>query len=310
MSYKIEKMYISSSKYSLKCPYKMNPIGITVHNTANKASAKNEVSYMRGNNSQTSYHAAIDDKYVILAAPFDRNCWHAGDGPGNGNRKTIGIEICYSSCGGSKFDKAEQNAAAYIATLLKQYGWTTKNVYRHKDWSGKDCPHRTIDYGWKRFLNMIQAELDELNGGKKTTTSNKTTTTAAKKASNQVDVDGWWGTSTSKMTQKALGMSAKNQTGLIPNQPDDNIKYLPRVEEKSWKFKNSSCKGGSTTIKNIQKLVGISKANRDGWCGPVTIKAMQRFLKNKGYAPGSVDGVMGEKTVKAWQKYINKVNAK
>ena len=45
MSYTIVSMPISSSKYGKKCPYSMKPQYITVHNTANDASARNEVSY-------------------------------------------------------------------------------------------------------------------------------------------------------------------------------------------------------------------------------------------------------------------------
>lgn len=171
MAYTIIKNYISTSKHGLKCPYTMTPIGITVHNTYNDAPAINEIKYMISNDSSTSFHVAVDDINVVLGIPFNRNAWHAGDGSGTGNRKTIAIEICYSKSGGIKFDNAEKNAAKYIATLLKEYNWTTKNVYRHKDWNGKDCPHRTIANGWERFLNMIQDELDELNGVK----SEKTT---------------------------------------------------------------------------------------------------------------------------------------
>lgn len=74
----IENYYVPSSKYSIKAPYAMSPIGITVHNTANDASAINEVTYMRNNNAEVSYHVAVDDKNVVLAVPFNRNAWHAG----------------------------------------------------------------------------------------------------------------------------------------------------------------------------------------------------------------------------------------
>lgn len=43
----------------------MNPTRIVVHNTANDASAKNEIEYMQNNNKQTSFHYAVDDKEVI-----------------------------------------------------------------------------------------------------------------------------------------------------------------------------------------------------------------------------------------------------
>ena len=80
MSYSVISMPISSSKYSRKCPHSMRPQYITVHNTANDASARSEVSYMRNNSSSTSYHVAVDDKEVVIAAPFNRNCFHSGDG--------------------------------------------------------------------------------------------------------------------------------------------------------------------------------------------------------------------------------------
>jgi N-acetylmuramoyl-L-alanine amidase len=46
----IKQNLVSSSKYSIKCPNTMKPFGLTVHNTANKASAASEISYMIGNN--------------------------------------------------------------------------------------------------------------------------------------------------------------------------------------------------------------------------------------------------------------------
>ena len=176
MAYTFKQNMVSSSKYSIKCPYSMTPEYITIHNTSNNASAENEIKYMISNNNQTSYHVAVDDKYVIQAIPFNRNAWHAGDGAsGTGNRKSIGIEICYSTGNVETFKKAEANCAKYVATLLKQYGWTTAKVKRHKDWSGKNCPHKTMELGWDRFVKMIQAELDILNG--KTTAAKPTTST-------------------------------------------------------------------------------------------------------------------------------------
>lgn len=122
-----------TSKYSIKCPYSMIPEYITVHNTYNDASAMAEISYMLGNNLKTSFHAAVDDYRVVTGIPFDRNAWHAGDGRGNGNMKSIGIEICYSKSGGERFDAAERLAAEYIAMLLKERGWGLDRVKKHQD---------------------------------------------------------------------------------------------------------------------------------------------------------------------------------
>ena len=152
-------MLITKNQYSLKCPYKMTPTRIVVHNTANDASAANEIEYMQSNNKQTSFHYAVDDIEVIQGIPLDRNTWHAGDGRnGKGNREGISIEICYSKSGGSRFILAEKRAAKLIAEILDQKGWDISKVTKHQDYSGKYCPHRTLDMGWNRFLKMIEAE--------------------------------------------------------------------------------------------------------------------------------------------------------
>lgn len=140
---------IPASKYSLKAPYSMNAQYITVHNTSNKASAKNEISYMKGNSNATSYHIAVDDEEAIQAIPFNRNAWHCGDGSGSrsGNRTSIGIEICYSTLGGEKYKKAEENAIELIVQMLKERGWGIDRVKYHIQWSGKHCPHRILGEG-------------------------------------------------------------------------------------------------------------------------------------------------------------------
>ncbi|WP_119864455.1 MULTISPECIES: N-acetylmuramoyl-L-alanine amidase family protein [Eubacteriales] len=157
------KKLISPDKYNLKCPYSMVPKGVCIHNTANDAAAANEISYMQSNGLATSFHIAIDDVEAIQGIPFNRNAWHAGDGvAGEGNRNYIAIEICYSKSGGDKFTKAEQRAAKEVAALLKQFGWNINNVKKHQDFSNKYCPHRTLDLGWQRFLDMINKELNKL----------------------------------------------------------------------------------------------------------------------------------------------------
>lgn len=161
---KINQNLVSESKYSIKCPYEMTAEFIVVHNTANDAPAANEIAYMIRNNNTVSFHFAVDDKEIWQGIPLNRNSWNAGDGSnGKGNRKGISIEICYSKSGGERFDKAENLAAEFIAHLLNERGWGIDKVTKHQDYCGKYCPHRTLDYGWERFLKMIQAHLDGLN---------------------------------------------------------------------------------------------------------------------------------------------------
>lgn len=158
----ITKNLVTEGKYGIKCPYAMEPVGITVHNTANSASADAEVSYMISNNNEVSYHFAVDENHAVQGLPLNRNAWHCGDGNGKGNRKTIAIEICRSTSEDeSLFDRAEENAAELIAALCKEYGWTTDDIYTHQHWTGKYCPHKTLDRGWERFVNMVREKLGE-----------------------------------------------------------------------------------------------------------------------------------------------------
>ncbi|MEE0752567.1 MAG: hypothetical protein U0O00_07600, partial [Frisingicoccus sp.] len=68
---------------------------------------------------------------------------------------------CFSLSGGERFIQAEKNTAEFIAEILKRKGWGIERVKKHQDWNGKYCPHRTLDMGWGRFLNMIRGFLNQ-----------------------------------------------------------------------------------------------------------------------------------------------------
>ena len=161
----IKKNLVPKEKYSIKCPYTMNPRFVVVHNTSNKASAENEVSYMVRNNNQTSFHYAVDDKMIVQGIEENRNAWASGDGAkGNGNRYGIHIEICYSTGDVELFKASEKNACKFIAKILHERNWNTKeHLKRHCDFSSKNCPHKTNELGWKRFVTMVDNELIKLN---------------------------------------------------------------------------------------------------------------------------------------------------
>ncbi len=162
---KVIQNLVPASKYNIKCPYPMTPEFIVVHNTANDANAANEVAYMIRNDNKVSFHYAVDDKEIVQGIPENRNAWHAGDGTnGRGNRKGLSIEICYSKSGGQRFIEAEKLAAKFTAYKLYEKGWGINRVKKHQDFSGKYCPHRSLDMGWQRFLDMVQSELNALKG--------------------------------------------------------------------------------------------------------------------------------------------------
>lgn len=164
------------------------------------------------------------------------------DGSGTGNRKSIGIEICYSKSGGSRFDAAEKNAAAYIASLLKSYGWGISRVKRHYDWSGKYCPHRTMDRGWQRFLNMISAAMGgSSSGGGSSSSSNPSPSGINVKY--RVYAGGkWWGEVTNYNNSNSdgyAGVKGKNALALQANTVGDaskvgKLKYRFHQKGSDW----------------------------------------------------------------------------
>lgn len=293
MALKVTRMLVPQNKYSKKCPFKMTMKGICVHNTANKASALSEASYMIRNNNAVSFHAAVDDYQVVECIPENRNAFHAGDGRnGNGNRNYYAVEICYSTGDSEKFAQAEKNAAYYIACKLKEHGWGIDKVKKHQDFSGKYCPHKTLDLGWERFLNLIRGYLGQATVPVKPQAPSKPSK-PSKPASNKLKVDGSWGQATTKALQKILGTK---QDGIVSNQPTINRKYLYSASSTSWQFKKTGYSAGSNMIRALQKFIG---AKADGWFGKNSVIALQRFLKVK------ADGSMGPATVRALQKYIN-----
>lgn len=222
----VTKVVMPQNKYAIKCPYGMKPEGITIHNTANDASAMSEISYMINNNNKVSFHEAIDDYRTVQGIEHNRNAWHAGDGHGFGNMKTIGIEICYSKSGGERFEKAERNAAERIAYLMKQYGWNLDNITdtrhtigTHQNRSGKYCPHRTLDNGLERFYNMIREEYRELTGEKATGSPNivvnESNNNTGRNVGDVVQINGVY---TSSSSTKKLNPAVKSGmiTRIIP----------------------------------------------------------------------------------------------
>lgn len=160
----ISKKIIDHSLWGLKCPHSMEPSYITIHNTANNASAAQEVAYLKKNTASTSCHIFVDENEVIQCLPLDRNAWHAGDGSnGTGNRNSIGVEICRST--DYKTDRHHQamlNATEIVRQLMNEYKIPLDHVVQHNHWSGKDCPHRIREEGmWETFLSLCEEKNQE-----------------------------------------------------------------------------------------------------------------------------------------------------
>ena len=170
MAYTFKQNLVSSSKYSIKCPYALTPQYIVIHDTANSAPATNEIKYMTTNNNQVSFHIAVDEKEAIQGLPLNRNSWSCGDGTnGNGNRKGISIEICRpTNSNRSLYDQAEENAVYVAARLLHKFGLGIDRLKRHYDFATnkKQCPNVIIREGrWDNFKYRVEWVLGEIKKG-------------------------------------------------------------------------------------------------------------------------------------------------
>lgn len=137
----------------------MDPLYITVHDTGNAskgADAKMHAQYVKTTDNMVSWHYTVDDEVIYQHLPVSEVGWHAGDGSGYGNYKSIGIEICMNSDGDRM--KAEENAIELIVYLMKKYAIDLAHVVQHNNWSGKNCPQviRGRVNGWMDFLASIE----------------------------------------------------------------------------------------------------------------------------------------------------------
>lgn len=161
IKYKIDHIPKSKKRSGLPMTAKY----ITIHSTANlKSTAQNERDWLTNpeNEGTASWHICVDEKEAIEAVPLNEVAWHAGDGRGQGNRASIGIEICES---GDRH-KTLQNAAELVAKMLKERGWGIDKLRRHYDWSGKICPRIFYDgywAGWDNFKLEVAKRLEDKN---------------------------------------------------------------------------------------------------------------------------------------------------
>ncbi|MCW5193161.1 N-acetylmuramoyl-L-alanine amidase [Bacillus amyloliquefaciens] len=311
MTIAVKKRLVPSENYALKCPNPMTPEYITIHNTANDASAANEISYMTGNSEPTSYHFAVDDKEVIQGIPLDRNAWHSGDGTnGTGNRKSIAVEICYSKSGGARYRSAEALAVKFVAQLLKERGWGVDRIRKHQDWNGKYCPHRVLAEGrWEAVKAAIATELKVLGGKSSASKPAKTSgsTYTVKKGDALSIIAQKTGVSMATL-QRLNGIKDPNfikvgqvlkLTGSASSSPG---KKKSSYTLPSGIFKVTSPLTKGAAVKQIQTALaalyyypdkGAKNNGIDGYYGPKTANAVKRFQSMYGL---TADGIYGPKT--------------
>lgn len=145
-----------------------NVIGITIHNTdwiSVSSDTTPAEQYTRAtvndNMGDVRVHFYVDNKCAWQNLPLSLSGWHAADGNGDGNRKTIAIECIMSSAYNDIDKKSEDNAAKLAAGLLKQYGFGIDQLFTHQHWySRKYCPAYILPH-WESFRRKVQGYLSE-----------------------------------------------------------------------------------------------------------------------------------------------------
>ena len=129
-------------------------IGVTVHNTdwISVASGTTPAEqYTRAtvndNMKDVRVHYYVDNTCAWQNLPHSLSGWHAADGSGNGNRRTIAIECIMSSAYNVTDKKSEDNCARLAAALLKKYNLDINHLFTHTHWLNvRDGKSGTVDY--------------------------------------------------------------------------------------------------------------------------------------------------------------------
>lgn len=166
-------------------------LGVTIHNTNRIKTAAGTTpaeQYTRatvnGNMKTVRVHYYVDNTCAWQDLPLSLSGWHAADGSGNGNRRTIAIECIMNGSGDAADKRAEDNAARLAAALLKQYGLGIDRLYTHTHWlnvrdgkrgtvdqlntmhnSYKMCPAYILPH-WVVFKAKVQAYLNGTSAAK------------------------------------------------------------------------------------------------------------------------------------------------
>ena len=300
---------------------------ITIHETANTNKGANAQAHanLQSNGFSASWHWTVDDKEAIQSFPHDVQCWHAGDGRGNGNLNSIGIEICVNSDG--NFKEAVENAAALVRKIMQDENISIENVVQHNHWSGKNCPRYlrsgTKGITWNDFVSMVKGE-------PKQQTKTKTQKAQVQKWTGQIlrkgdsgplvkslqelliskgftlpkyGADGKFGSETEnavRAAQRASGITVDGVPG------PQTYKALKNYDGSSFRFRHwsgSVIRNGERGkhVKELQdRLLALGyrlpRFGADGVMGSETANAVRKFQRDAGI---KVDGIPGPETKKS-----------
>ncbi len=150
--------------------------GVIAHWTANTNAGAHAQANRNYFNNQTqryaSAHYVVDDHSIIQCIPDNEVAYHVGANvyQQDGRRMyagspsltpnffVIGFEMCVNSDG--DWNKTYHNSVELAAHLLRKHGFTTNDLYRHHDITGKDCPKMMLTAtSWGKFKSDVASAM-------------------------------------------------------------------------------------------------------------------------------------------------------
>ena len=264
---------------------KGNRIGITVHNTPRLSEvAKTQAEqYARAtyNNNMGGVivHFYVDETGAWQLLPLDVSGFHAADGDGFGNRRTIAVECIMDGSGSEADKKSEENCARLVAGLLKMFDFEIGDIYTHNHWyPQKYCPAYILPH-WNEFRKKVEGYINEENAGIRQETANKTLYRIRKS----------WDDSKSQIGAYTNLESAKSvcKSG-----------YYVFDEKGNKVYPLEDMKNSTSNISVELRMLRSGMGGKD-------VEAMQAILIAKGYSCGTYgsDGDFGENTEKAVRNF-------
>ena len=294
------------------------PLGITIHNTnwinvaSNTTPAEQYTrACVNGNLKTVRVHYYVDDKCAWQNLPLTLSGWHAADGGGPGNRKTISIECIMRNSTDSVSKKSEDNCAKLAAWLLHKYGLNVEdNLFTHTHWlnvrdrkkgtndylntahnSYKMCPAYILPH-WAQFKSKVATYLAQLNGSKAPTVTPTTPTST----SELYRVRKTWADSSSQIGAYSSLENAKKacKTGYSVFDSKGNVVYTPSA---------TSSTSSSSTVdvyyrtytggKWLPEVKNYNETNSNGYAGienktirGLAIKSSKGYVKYRVHIKG------------------------
>lgn len=229
---------------------------ITIHNT-------NDIEEAKGTNDAEQYtratfnqnmgdarvHYFIDETDCWQLLREDEVGWHAGDGRGDGNETTIGVEIIMSGKGDAADKSAEDRGALLAAILLNRHGLSIDRLVTHQKWKpAKKCPMYILPH-WNTFKASVEEYLKKISGAADTKEEETTVVDTSVKNGDLVSI----ASNATYYSGKVIPSWVKNQKWYVKSVSGDRA-----VIDKNEKGTNSICSAINVKYLSVEKAEAVA----------------------------------------------------